>query len=35
MIMRRPYSRTATRRHHLAEDLRNAQVTAEQVKEQA
>jgi len=35
MIMRRPYSRTATRRHQLAEGPRNAQVSAEQVKEQA
>ena len=35
MIMRRPYSRTTTRRHQLAEDPRNAQVSAEQVKEQA
>ena len=35
MIMRRPYSRTATRRDHLAEGPRNTQVTAERVKEQA
>jgi len=35
MIMRRPYSCTATRRDHPAEDARNAQVTAEQVKKQA
>jgi hypothetical protein len=35
MIMRRPYSRTATRRNQLAEDPRNAQVSARQVKEQA
>ena len=35
MIMRRPPSCTATRRDHLAEGARNAQVTAEQVKEQA
>lgn len=35
MIMRRPCSRTATRRDHLAEGARNAQVTARQVKEQA
>ncbi len=35
MIMRRPYSRTATRRDTPAEGMRNAQVTAGQVKEQA
>ena len=35
MIMRRPYSRTATRRDHLAEASRNAQVSAAEVKEQA
>jgi hypothetical protein len=35
MITRRPYSRTATRGDHLAEDPRNAQVTAAEVKEQA
>ena len=35
MIMRRPYSRTPTRRKHPAEDARNTQVTAGQVKEQA
>ena len=34
MIMRRPYSRTATRRDHLAEGQQNAQVSAGQVKEQ-
>src|SRR5215831_18406477 len=35
MIMRRPYSRTPTRRDHAAEGARNAQVTAPEVKEQA
>ena len=35
MIMRRPYSRTATRRDTLAEGMRNTQITAGQVKEQA
>jgi hypothetical protein len=34
-IMRRPYSRTATRRDTPAQGMRNAQVTAGQVKEQA
>ena len=35
MIMRRPYSRTATRRDHPAQDPPNTQVTAAEVKEQA
>ena len=35
MIMRRPSSRTATRRDHLAEGTPNAQVTTAEVKEQA
>jgi putative transposase len=35
MIMRRPSSRTPTRRDHPAEGTPNAQVTAEWVKEQA
>jgi len=35
MIMRRPSSRTPTRRDHLAEGTPNAQVTATEVKEQA
>jgi type I restriction enzyme M protein len=35
MIMRRPYSRTTTRRDRPAEGTRNAQVTAAEVKEQA
>jgi hypothetical protein len=35
MIMRRPYSCTATRRDHLTEATRNAQVTTVEVKEQA
>ncbi len=35
MIMRRPCSRTATRRDHVTEATRNAQVTAAEVKEQA
>jgi len=35
MIMRRPYSRTATRRDQLAKGPPNAQVSAGQVKEQA
>jgi hypothetical protein len=35
MIMRRPFSRTATRRDTPAESPRNAQVTAAEVKEQA
>ena len=35
MIMRRPSSRTTTRRNHLAEVTRNAQVKAVEVKEQA
>jgi Phage integrase family len=35
MIMRRPYSRTTTRRRQPGRTQRNAQVTAGQVKEQA